>query len=201
MDDRRQSPSGKMFTGRSTRRTTRSGASSAGFWGALKPLELEVASGIKQAFSVPKPSEWVIESSTPSTSGCPSSDGGFSSLPCRTSLSNILEREPVHPKYFLSAKACSGALQRAEKRGKKLPKVLRDALLAVVQGAGRHDSSQEPATACPAATTPKVATSRPRPPTPRPLTAVRPARPQPPKPPAPRAIPTPKPSSNARSSL
>lgn len=50
------------------------------------------------------------------------SDGGVSSL------SDILETGDVPRKYFLSPTACSGILRRAEKRGKKLPKVLEDAL-------------------------------------------------------------------------
>jgi len=46
------------------------------------------------------------------------------------SLSDILEIGDVPRKYFLSPKACSGILRRAEKRGKELPKVLEDALRA-----------------------------------------------------------------------
>lgn len=42
-------------------------------------------------------------------------------------LSQILEAE-VHPKYYLSAKACEGILRRAEQRGKELPPTLKDAL-------------------------------------------------------------------------
>ena len=42
-------------------------------------------------------------------------------------LSQILEAE-VHPKYYLSAKACEGILRRAERRGKELPPELKDAL-------------------------------------------------------------------------
>lgn len=42
-------------------------------------------------------------------------------------LSQILEASP-HPKYYLSAKACSGILRRAERRGKELPPMLREAL-------------------------------------------------------------------------
>lgn len=44
-------------------------------------------------------------------------------------LSQILEENP-HPKYFLSAKACSGILNRAERRGKELPPELKKALEA-----------------------------------------------------------------------
>ena len=41
-----------------------------------------------------------------------------------SSLSSILERGPIDPRYFLSPKACSGILRRAEKRGKELPGAL-----------------------------------------------------------------------------
>lgn len=46
------------------------------------------------------------------------------------SLSEVLEME-VAPKYYLSPKACSGILRRAEKRGKELPPMLKTALLTV----------------------------------------------------------------------
>ena len=42
-------------------------------------------------------------------------------------LWQILE-ERVHPKYYLSARACIGILRRAERRGKELPKLLKEAL-------------------------------------------------------------------------
>ena len=42
-------------------------------------------------------------------------------------LSQILE-EQAHPKYSLSARACQGILNRANKRGKELPEILRKAL-------------------------------------------------------------------------
>ena len=45
----------------------------------------------------------------------------------QSKLSWILEQNP-DPKYNLSAKACQGILRRAEKRGKELPKILKDAL-------------------------------------------------------------------------
>lgn len=45
----------------------------------------------------------------------------------RTRLSDILEENP-DPKYNLSPKACLGILRRAEKRGKELPEILREAL-------------------------------------------------------------------------
>lgn len=61
--------------------------------------------------------------STCNTSGLPS--GGVASL------SSLLEPEEVIlPKYWLSAKACAGILRRASKRGKALPTMLQEALLA-----------------------------------------------------------------------
>lgn len=53
---------------------------------------------------------------------CPSEERG-------SLLSLILEEAPP-PKYFLSAKACRGILERATKKEKKLPKQLEDALIA-----------------------------------------------------------------------
>jgi len=44
-------------------------------------------------------------------------------------LSQILEDSP-HPKYSLSPKACQGILNRAKRRGKKLPEPLQNALIA-----------------------------------------------------------------------
>jgi hypothetical protein len=49
------------------------------------------------------------------------------------SLSHTLETGVVPQRYFLSEKACSGILRRAEKRGKKLPAQLQDALTAAAQ--------------------------------------------------------------------
>lgn len=43
-------------------------------------------------------------------------------------LSQILEVTPQE-KYSLSAKACQGILRRAERRGKDLPKLLKEALI------------------------------------------------------------------------
>lgn len=50
-----------------------------------------------------------------------------------SSLSQILEETP-HQKYYLSAKACTGILKRAEKRGRELPEILKEALIRQAQG-------------------------------------------------------------------
>ena len=65
-------------------------------------------------------------SSTPNTSAWPND-----AVVC--SLSQVLERGSIPPKYFLSGKACAGILRRAEKRGKTLPPILESALRLVVE--------------------------------------------------------------------
>lgn len=54
--------------------------------------------------------------------------GEYPNVAVESRLSLILEDNP-HQKYCLSAKACRGILNRAEKRGKELPEILRDALI------------------------------------------------------------------------
>ena len=53
--------------------------------------------------------------------------GESPSVAVESSLSQILEDNP-HQKYFLSDRACLGILRRAQKRGKELPAMLKDAL-------------------------------------------------------------------------
>ena len=49
-------------------------------------------------------------------------------VPIPSKLSDVLESNP-DPKYTLSAKACRGILNRAKRRNKELPPLLRDALI------------------------------------------------------------------------
>ena len=65
---------------------------------------------------------WLGESTTRNT-------GEYPSVVVESRLSQILEATP-HTKYSLSARACQGILNRAERRGKKLPKALERALTA-----------------------------------------------------------------------
>ena len=51
-------------------------------------------------------------------------------------LSDILETGDLPQRFFLSATACQGILRRAEKRGKKLPEQLYQALKSVVDAEG-----------------------------------------------------------------
>ena len=52
-----------------------------------------------------------------------------------STLSQILDLN-APDKYSLSQRACSGILRRAEKRGKVLPNMLKDALMEVVGSDG-----------------------------------------------------------------
>lgn len=62
-----------------------------------------------------------------------------------SSLSDILETGELPARYFLSRQACAGILRRAAKRGRELPRVLRDALEQVAQTTTerRQDSTSQ----------------------------------------------------------
>lgn len=64
---------------------------------------------------------WCGELMTRNTGECPN-------VAVVSRLSQILEETPL-PKYNLTAKACQGILRRAERRGKDLPKLLKQVLL------------------------------------------------------------------------
>jgi hypothetical protein len=59
------------------------------------------------------------------------------------SLSDVLETGPLPQRFYLSQKACSGILRRAEKRGKELPPLLSEALRAVAES----DTTTKPSSA------------------------------------------------------
>jgi hypothetical protein len=59
------------------------------------------------------------------------------------SLSRVLERGSIPQKYYLSARACAGILRRAEKRGKKLPALLHQALTHIAQGSEASEQTVE----------------------------------------------------------
>ena len=68
--------------------------------------------------------QWRGDSSTPNFSPWPND-----AAVC--SLSQVLEKGSIPPRFFLSGTACAGILRRAEKRGKSLPPSLHAALQAV----------------------------------------------------------------------
>ncbi len=59
-----------------------------------------------------------------------------------SSLSEVLQMNAPE-KYSLSAKACGGILRRAEKRGKELPDMLREALTEIVRSCGAETEDDE----------------------------------------------------------
>jgi hypothetical protein len=58
--------------------------------------------------------------------------GEFPSVARESTLSQILQAN-VPEKYYLSAMACQGILRRAERRGKELPPMLKEALEEVIE--------------------------------------------------------------------
>jgi len=74
---------------------------------------------------------WCGELTTHNTGECPNAVVVFR-------LSQILEETP-HPKYNLTPKACQGILRRAERRGKDLPKLLKQVLLMQSASGGGCD--------------------------------------------------------------
>ena len=61
--------------------------------------------------------------------------GEFPSAARESILSQILDLNAPE-KYSLSPRACQGIINRASKRGKELPGMLRDALMEVVSSCG-----------------------------------------------------------------
>ena len=59
-----------------------------------------------------------------------------------STLSQILQAN-APGKYSLSPKACAGIIRRAEKRGKELPDMLREALMEVIGLAGGLENIEE----------------------------------------------------------
>ena len=72
---------------------------------------------------------------TPSTGQCRKGAKEFT-------LSAILQLDAPE-KYSLSPKACAGIIRRAEKRGKELPDMLREALMEVIGRSGGMENIEE----------------------------------------------------------
>lgn len=88
--------------------------------GGIQYLDLRAENGN------PPERSWAMGSA--SHGGCLTlSIGASPSAAVESILWQILEGD-APGKYYLSAKACAGVLRRAERRGKALPKMLREAL-------------------------------------------------------------------------
>ena len=83
-------------------------------------LDLRKGSGVQADASWGMDTQWLGEYTTHSFGEYPSEER-------ESRLSQILEDHP-HPKYCLSARACQGILTRAQRRGKALPPILKEAL-------------------------------------------------------------------------
>ena len=83
------------------------------------------------------------ETGTALPGGCMTPKGGeFRNGGAESTLSQILIANAPE-KYSLSRKACLGILRRAEKRGKELPDMLREALMEVVLSGGADGIDDE----------------------------------------------------------
>jgi hypothetical protein len=79
--------------------------------------------------------EWLEATELLSLGACLTPRCGESpSVAAESSLSQVLEPD-APARYSLSRKACEGILRRAQKRGKELPPMLREALEAQCQAA------------------------------------------------------------------
>ncbi len=135
MEKNPQSSCGKTYPESSTRRITHLDVLSLRFPGLMKncipqPTSEENASnGPTLVVSLAQKELSLGEFLTPNTSDWPND-----AAVC--SLSQVLEKTSIPPRFFLSSTACAGILRRAEKRGKKLPRQLEAALRTVVRGMG-----------------------------------------------------------------
>ena len=68
--------------------------------------------------------------------------GAYPNEERESTLSQVLQMNAPE-KYSLSPTACAGIIRRAEKRGKELPSMLREALMEVIGQAGGLDRIEE----------------------------------------------------------
>jgi hypothetical protein len=76
---------------------------------------------------------WTLNGAEHTGTHAPSRSEGEGCLSLVASLSEVLETQPLPQRFSLSAKACSGILRRAERRGKELPPMLKVALEQVAK--------------------------------------------------------------------
>ena len=83
------------------------------------------------------------ETATALPGGCTTPKGGeFRNGDAGSTLSQILDLNAPE-KYSLSPTACAGIIRRAEKRGKELPDMLKEALMEVIGRAGGLNGIEE----------------------------------------------------------
>lgn len=130
-------------------RPTGSAACSAHWLEVVPPsIRLQGADGPTRVWLLDPADPLLGGSLTPSGSAWPN-DGSA----CSCSLAEVLEQN-VSPKYYLSPLACAGILRRAERRGKELPPMLRQALEGVVRGGQESVTAEDKIQSLPASADP-----------------------------------------------
>lgn len=82
---------------------------------------------LKKGSGLTPDASWVMAAQLPGAPMMLNIGPGPHSAESASTLSQILQ-ENAPERYFLSAKACQGILNRAKKRGKELPQMLKEAL-------------------------------------------------------------------------
>ena len=110
-------------------------------------LRSPTGSGERRDSSPPPPdaSTWVGECLTLNIPEFNNFQGRSRSEGVVSSLSEVLVRGRIAPRYFLTAKCAAGMLCRVEKRGKQLPAMLERALKALVGASAGGTEGSEPA--------------------------------------------------------
>ena len=104
--------------------------SPVGSFGKMSPASCQAA---EDGTLVPSSGRWLKSGMGSPTECLTLNTSEFHSAADVCLLSDILETGDLPLRFFLSARACSGILRRAEKRGKKLPEQLKRALASVVE--------------------------------------------------------------------
>ena len=135
-------PCGRTFQERSPATTEKTSARCSKRSALSKKAEF-LFLDLRAANGNPPDASWEMD--TASLGECTTLNiGEFPNVAKESTLSQILQANAPE-KYYLSAKACSGILRRAEKRGKELPEMLKEALEEVVT-LGRIAEETAPAT-------------------------------------------------------
>ena len=130
MENTQNSVVGKMFPAHSvvtTERTSVSSSKSSSKLPSRMPLCLKFqrTDGLTQTVTAETDGALLTEFLMHNIGESPNADAV-------STLSQILEVD-VPKKYYLSAKACEGILRRAERRGKQLPPMLKEALEQMIE--------------------------------------------------------------------
>ena len=116
------------------------GSSPAGLSGKMSPVSCQAA---EDGTLAPSSGRWGSSGMGGPTECWTLNTLEYPSVVVESSLSRVLETGELPPRFYLSAKACSGILRRASKRGKALPPMLQAALMQAALG-GTEATEQAP---------------------------------------------------------